>query len=173
METATSPSTSMLCWGSMVHGQLGLGGIEEEQISLPRELPVFRGRQVTCLGCGPQHTLFILRDGTVYSCGNNDWGQLGHNKTRKRPGTLILQSTLYILHCSPLLYSNMAMMLHGPQNELEAICFHMQYSKHQQGQHKPHWEKVSLDCIVQSLDQCFVINYNICIIIGLKYTYWL
>lgn len=28
----------MFCWGNTVHGELGLGGIEEEQILTPREL---------------------------------------------------------------------------------------------------------------------------------------
>jgi len=26
----------------------------------------------------------VTKDGRIYSCGNNDYGQLGHDKTRKR-----------------------------------------------------------------------------------------
>ena len=28
----------MFCWGSTIHGELGLGGIEDENIFLPREV---------------------------------------------------------------------------------------------------------------------------------------
>lgn len=35
--------------------------------------------------CGSMHSLFLTSDGKVYSCGNNDHGQLGHDLSRKRP----------------------------------------------------------------------------------------
>lgn len=28
----------MFCWGSTIHGELGLGGIEDENIFIPREV---------------------------------------------------------------------------------------------------------------------------------------
>lgn len=28
----------MFCWGSTIHGELGLGGIEDENIFIPREI---------------------------------------------------------------------------------------------------------------------------------------
>jgi len=74
------------CWGNMTHGQLGLGGIEEEQICEPRELALLTGKHVTDVACGVYHTMFLLKNGVVYSCGNNDRGQLGHDKARSRPG---------------------------------------------------------------------------------------
>lgn len=77
---------AMFCWGNVTDGQLGLGGIEEEQIFTPRELVAFRSQHVANLSCGVAHTLFVMKDGVVYSCGNNDYGQLGHEKTRRKPG---------------------------------------------------------------------------------------
>lgn len=77
---------TMFCWGNMAEGQLGLGGIEDDQIFTPRELAAFRGRRVRNMACGVEHTLFLMEDGAVYSCGNNDYGQLGHEKTRRKPG---------------------------------------------------------------------------------------
>jgi len=74
------------CWGNMTHGQLGLGGIEEEQLFEARELSALTEKRVTDIACGVYHTLFLLRGGVVYSCGNNDCGQLGHDKAHRRPG---------------------------------------------------------------------------------------
>lgn len=36
------------------------------------------------VACGENYTVAITRDGQVYSCGNNDYGQLGHERARKR-----------------------------------------------------------------------------------------
>lgn len=36
------------------------------------------------VACGENYTVAITNDGQVYSCGNNDYGQLGHEKARKR-----------------------------------------------------------------------------------------
>ena len=75
------------CWGNTTHGQLGLGGIEEEQICEARELSALTDKRVTDVACGVYHTIFLLKSGVVYSCGNNDFGQLGHDKkARRRPG---------------------------------------------------------------------------------------
>lgn len=78
------PST-MYCWGSTIHGELGLGGIEEEQIFTPKELNWSIVNKVANVACGENHTLVVTTDGEVYSCGNNDNGQLGHHQPRKRP----------------------------------------------------------------------------------------
>jgi len=74
------------CWGNMTHGQLGLGGIEEEQICEARELTALTDKHITDVACGVYHTMFMLKNGVIYSCGNNDCGQLGHDKARSRPG---------------------------------------------------------------------------------------
>ena len=84
----------MLCWGNASFGQLGLGGIDEEIVVEPRRCDFFHGKQICDVGCGRRHTTFLLGDGTVYTCGCNDLGQLGHEKSRKKPG-----NTTHILHC--------------------------------------------------------------------------
>lgn len=78
---------TMLCWGNASYGQLGLGGIDEEIIVEPRKCDFFNGKVVRDVGCGRRYTVFLLEDGTVYTCGCNDLGQLGHDKARKKPGT--------------------------------------------------------------------------------------
>ncbi|KAI5611802.1 putative E3 ubiquitin-protein ligase HERC4, partial [Silurus asotus] len=75
----------MLCWGNASYGQLGLGGIDEEIIVEPRKCEFLNGKVVRGVGCGRRHTVFLLGDGTVYTCGCNDLGQLGHDKARKKP----------------------------------------------------------------------------------------
>uniref|UniRef100_A0A670YPX1 HECT-type E3 ubiquitin transferase n=1 Tax=Pseudonaja textilis TaxID=8673 RepID=A0A670YPX1_PSETE len=75
----------MLCWGNASFGQLGLGGIDEEIVLEPRMCSFFVNKKVQDVGCGLRHTVFVLDDGTVYTCGCNDLGQLGHEKSRKRP----------------------------------------------------------------------------------------
>ncbi|KAG9344372.1 hypothetical protein JZ751_011041 [Albula glossodonta] len=65
--------------------ELGLGGIDEEIVVEPRNCPFFNGKKVCDVGCGLRHTAFLLGDGTVYTCGCNDLGQLGHEKSRKKP----------------------------------------------------------------------------------------
>lgn len=75
----------MFGWGSTIHGELGLGGIEEEHILSPRVLDWYLANRVVEAALGENHTLLLTKDGKVFSCGNNDYGQLGHDQPRKRP----------------------------------------------------------------------------------------
>ncbi|XP_034538361.1 probable E3 ubiquitin-protein ligase HERC4 [Notolabrus celidotus] len=79
----------MLCWGNASYGQLGLGGIDEEIVVEPRRCEFFDGKCVRDVGSGHRHTVFLLEDGTVYTCGCNDLGQLGHDKSRKKPEQVV------------------------------------------------------------------------------------
>uniref|UniRef100_A0A8C3AT06 HECT and RLD domain containing E3 ubiquitin protein ligase 4 n=1 Tax=Cyclopterus lumpus TaxID=8103 RepID=A0A8C3AT06_CYCLU len=90
----------MLCWGNASYGQLGLGGIDEEIVVEPRTCEFFHGKQVCDLGCGHRHTTFLLEDGTVYTCGCNDLGQLGHEKSRKKPEQVVALDAQIILAVS-------------------------------------------------------------------------
>ncbi|XP_018560806.1 probable E3 ubiquitin-protein ligase HERC4 isoform X2 [Anoplophora glabripennis] len=75
----------MFAWGSTIHGELGLGGIEDEHILTPRALDWYLANTVIYAALGENHTLFLTKEGKVYSCGSNDYGQLGHDQPRKRP----------------------------------------------------------------------------------------
>uniref|UniRef100_A0AAQ4QQ03 HECT and RLD domain containing E3 ubiquitin protein ligase 3 n=1 Tax=Gasterosteus aculeatus aculeatus TaxID=481459 RepID=A0AAQ4QQ03_GASAC len=72
----------MLCWGNAKDGQLGIG-IDRTAMFEPRNCHVFSGRGLKEVACGGQHSTFLLHDGSVYTCGSNSCGQLGHSK----PGT--------------------------------------------------------------------------------------
>lgn len=77
-------SKKMFCWGSTIHGELGLGGIEDENIFMPRQVDFAKANEIEQIACGENYTVAITNEGQVYSCGNNDYGQLGHEKARKR-----------------------------------------------------------------------------------------
>ncbi|XP_014678636.1 PREDICTED: LOW QUALITY PROTEIN: probable E3 ubiquitin-protein ligase HERC4, partial [Priapulus caudatus] len=72
-------------WGNHSDGQLGLGGIEDVQILVPKSVACLRGKKVREAACGLAHTLLLLRGGALYSCGCNDFGQLGHERPRRKP----------------------------------------------------------------------------------------
>ncbi|XP_017842940.1 probable E3 ubiquitin-protein ligase HERC4 isoform X1 [Drosophila busckii] len=75
----------LYCWGDTSHGQLGLGGIEDEQILTPSPIPWKPDSAVQQIACGHRHTLFLTDSGKVYACGSNDHSQLGHQLPTKRP----------------------------------------------------------------------------------------
>lgn len=74
----------MLCWGSSAQGQLGIGP-SEVPVAEPRSCCVFDGRGLKEVACGGHHSVFLLHDGSVYTCGSNSYGQLGHDKGGSRP----------------------------------------------------------------------------------------
>ncbi|XP_060782468.1 probable E3 ubiquitin-protein ligase HERC3 isoform X2 [Neoarius graeffei] len=74
----------MLCWGSSAWGQLGIG-VSEAAVFEPRRCCVFDGRGLKEAVCGRQHSLFLMHDGSVYTCGSNSLGQLGHEKPGVKP----------------------------------------------------------------------------------------
>lgn len=83
--------SSVLAWGNGTDGQLGFGSSELEAILAPRELSHFHLHQLSVqqIGVGQNHTLFVLTDGSLWSCGRNDFGQLGREHTSgslRRPG---------------------------------------------------------------------------------------
>uniref|UniRef100_A0A182JTG2 HECT domain-containing protein n=1 Tax=Anopheles christyi TaxID=43041 RepID=A0A182JTG2_9DIPT len=82
---------AIYCWGNTAHGELGLGGIEEEQVMVPRKMDWSHAEEVAQAACGTSHTLFLTKEGKMYACGNNDHGQLGHDietLPNKRPQLL-------------------------------------------------------------------------------------
>ncbi|KAM9365582.1 putative E3 ubiquitin-protein ligase HERC4 isoform 2-T2 [Pholidichthys leucotaenia] len=91
---------AMLCWGNASYGQLGLGGIDEEIVVEPRECEFFHGKRVRDVGCGRRHTVFLLEDGTVYTCGCSDLGQLGHENARKKPEQVVALDAQIIMAVS-------------------------------------------------------------------------
>lgn len=63
-------------WGDNANGQLGNGN--NKRVYLPKAAAVgLDGTQVVDVQCGNVNTLFLMQDGTVYTCGYNNYGQQG------------------------------------------------------------------------------------------------
>lgn len=83
-----SPPMVIFGWGHGPSGELGLGGIsgetDEDVVPVPRQLRRFGSRVVKDVACGKQHTLVLLANGYVYSCGSNEFGQLGQDRSQRK-----------------------------------------------------------------------------------------
>ncbi|BHF67257.1 Probable E3 ubiquitin-protein ligase herc4 [Sparganum proliferum] len=78
----SSSPQSMFAWGSADEGQLGIAVSSEDNglVSRPRWVPPLPESKVTKVACGYKHTLLLTSEGFVYSCGSNDFGQLGYER---------------------------------------------------------------------------------------------
>lgn len=102
----------MLCWGKAKDGQLGIG-VERNHMFEPRNCNVFTGRGLKEIVCGGQHSVFLLHDGSVYTCGSNSCGQLGHNKPGITPGMLVICLTpiASLLYCLKDVFMTISLLL--------------------------------------------------------------
>lgn len=78
-----NPNGTLLAWGNNSQGQLGIGSTSPSPSPLPS--PVGGGLPtVTAVANGASHTLALTSDGSVWSWGANDHGQLGDGSTTMR-----------------------------------------------------------------------------------------
>ncbi|KAG7299743.1 hypothetical protein JYU34_016746 [Plutella xylostella] len=68
-------------WGWGVHGQLGLGTIDDEWT--PQLVTRLQGRKVLQVGCGACHTAVLVMNGSVFGFGASVFGQLGLGRRDK------------------------------------------------------------------------------------------
>ena len=59
--------------------QLGLGNTSSEPT--PRPIRALIARRVVLAACSYHHSVMLCADGSLFSCGRNDSGQLGHGDT--------------------------------------------------------------------------------------------
>uniref|UniRef100_A0A4W3IDD3 Uncharacterized protein n=1 Tax=Callorhinchus milii TaxID=7868 RepID=A0A4W3IDD3_CALMI len=76
---ALSLSGAVFSWGNNNCGQLGLSNTEKT--FTPRSVtPLKRlSLNVTYIACGGEHTALLTKDGSMFTCGNGENGQLGYN----------------------------------------------------------------------------------------------
>ena len=63
-------------WGETSRGQLGIGRGNKIYRPVPALLGL-DGSQIREIACGNVNTLILMQDGTVWTCGGNDYGQQG------------------------------------------------------------------------------------------------
>lgn len=66
-------------WGGNYHGCLGIGSGAISNVPMR----MINGTNVTGIGAGSDDT-YILKNGSVYTCGNNGWGAIGDGTTIDR-----------------------------------------------------------------------------------------
>uniref|UniRef100_A0A0N5AEV3 Kinetochore-associated protein 1 n=1 Tax=Syphacia muris TaxID=451379 RepID=A0A0N5AEV3_9BILA len=71
-------------WGWGIHGQLGHIGIDRTFDVLSPKLVKTIKEPVISVACGYAHTVFLTESGTVLTCGNGSYGQLGSGKVERK-----------------------------------------------------------------------------------------
>lgn len=63
-------------WGDNTKGQLGTG--DKKRRFQPANVSMgLEGKEIADIQCGNENAVFLMKDGTVYSCGPNNYGQQG------------------------------------------------------------------------------------------------
>ncbi|KAG8454208.1 hypothetical protein GDO86_000737 [Hymenochirus boettgeri] len=88
----------MLCWGHSAFGQLGIGHRSPTIVTTPCSSTFPLATCIKKVACGGNHTLFLMEDGQVYSCGWNGEGQLGHTLEGTGPVQVTALAKEHILH---------------------------------------------------------------------------
>ncbi|WP_367874205.1 chitobiase/beta-hexosaminidase C-terminal domain-containing protein [Luteolibacter sp. Populi] len=81
---ALSVSGQVWAWGNQNHGKLGNGQSSNGQVVDPEYVIGSGGLDINAVAAGYTHSLIQGQDGSVYSVGRNDSGQLGTNSTTDR-----------------------------------------------------------------------------------------
>ncbi|CAH7145213.1 Herc3 [Phodopus roborovskii] len=92
----------MLCWGYWSLGQPGISSNLRGIVAEPQVCRFVADRSIKEVACGGNHSVFLLEDGEVYTCGVNTKGQLGHEREGNKPGELIQklnQQTILQVSC--------------------------------------------------------------------------
>jgi hypothetical protein len=76
----------LLSWGNDSDGQLGRPVDGAHHSQSPSQ--VGDGREWAAVACGSYHTMALKRDGTLWSWGNNDTGQLGRPVSAEHPARI-------------------------------------------------------------------------------------
>uniref|UniRef100_A0A8C5MLC3 HECT and RLD domain containing E3 ubiquitin protein ligase 3 n=1 Tax=Leptobrachium leishanense TaxID=445787 RepID=A0A8C5MLC3_9ANUR len=88
----------MLCWGHSTFGQLAVGPSPPTIVPEPCRSNFRLASSIKEVACGGHHSVFLLEDGRVYSCGCNSAGQLGHNYEGTEPGHVTSLADEKIIH---------------------------------------------------------------------------
>ncbi|KAM6971878.1 E3 ISG15--protein ligase HERC5-like [Aplochiton taeniatus] len=68
---------TVIGWGKNTSGQLGLGDTTDRNV--PTQVLFIDMKKTVFIACGKDHTVILTKDGTVFTFGCGQYGQLGHN----------------------------------------------------------------------------------------------
>ncbi|XP_036118310.1 probable E3 ubiquitin-protein ligase HERC3 isoform X1 [Molossus molossus] len=88
----------MLCWGYWSLGQPGISTNLQGIVAEPQVYGFISDRSVKEVACGGNHSVFLLEDGEVYTCGLNTKGQLGHEREGNKPEQIGALADQHIVH---------------------------------------------------------------------------
>ncbi|GAU89958.1 hypothetical protein RvY_02448 [Ramazzottius varieornatus] len=93
MEHPSRAKVVLLAWGNSREGQLGFGSSEKYLIVEPEEVKAFQNQEINVrdVAAGRSHSLFVSADGGLWSCGTNDYSQLGRtieSGSLRKPGRI-------------------------------------------------------------------------------------
>uniref|UniRef100_A0A8B9YG25 HECT-type E3 ubiquitin transferase n=1 Tax=Bos mutus grunniens TaxID=30521 RepID=A0A8B9YG25_BOSMU len=88
----------MLCWGYWSLGQPGISPNLQGIVAEPQVCGFISDRSVKEVACGGNHSVFLLEDGEVYTCGVNTKGQLGHEREGNKPEQIGALADQHIVH---------------------------------------------------------------------------
>uniref|UniRef100_A0A8C5KTS3 Hect domain and RLD 3 n=1 Tax=Jaculus jaculus TaxID=51337 RepID=A0A8C5KTS3_JACJA len=88
----------MLCWGYWSLGQPGISTNLQGLVTEPQVCGFISDSSVKEVACGGNHSVFLLEDGEVYTCGLNTKGQLGHEREGNKPEQIGALADQHIIH---------------------------------------------------------------------------
>lgn len=71
-------------WGRGDDGQLGDGLKTMRMIPVPISTALYGGSSAIAVACGKDHTVLLTKAGCVWTCGDGQWGKLGHGDQTSR-----------------------------------------------------------------------------------------
>ncbi|XP_069486625.1 probable E3 ubiquitin-protein ligase HERC6 [Ambystoma mexicanum] len=80
-------SGTVFAWGKNSAGQLGFNSVGATKGQFrPHAVEALRDLSVIYISCGDEHTAVLTMDGSVYTFGDDTYGQLGHDPSTKQKG---------------------------------------------------------------------------------------
>ena len=79
---AVTADGAVWSWGYGDSGQLGHGDQQDQW--LPKKIEALAGRRIVAVSAGDYHSLAITADGSAWSWGEGNFGQLGHGDPQRQ-----------------------------------------------------------------------------------------